>query len=161
MENSTFEAIYTGVYIVVFMAALTITIFLFKTTNDYADLAFEYNERALDESVIINAPVQKFRLINGNEVISYFYNYIKRDVFGDSKTTIEYVVTVRNQGNTPIISSDKNITSQTTLNSTTYSKFVNLINLNGKYVLNYKTVSQNLVYIDITEATQQQIDALV
>ncbi len=161
MENSTFEAIYTGVYIVIFIAALTITIFLFKTTNDYADLAFEYNERALDESVIINAPVQKFRLITGNEVISYFYNYIKRDVFGDSKTQIEYVVTIKNQSGTTIISSDTNVTPQATINSTTFSKLTTLINLNAKYVLNYRTISQNLVYIDITEATQQQIDALV
>lgn len=161
MENSTFEAIYTGVYIFIFIIALSITIFLFKQTNDFADRAYNYNVKAIENSVILNAPAQKYRLIDGYEVVSYFYNYIKRDSFGDNKTKIEYVVTIKNQSGSTLISSDTSVTPISTLNSTTLGKFIAMINVNTKYVLTYKTVTNSLVYIDIQEATQDQINATV
>lgn len=161
MENSTFEAIYTGVYIFIFVIALSITIFLFRETNDYADRAYEYNVKATESSVILNAPVQKYRLIDGNEVVSYFYNYIKRDSYGSNKTQIEYIVTIKNQSGGNIVSSDTSITPVTTLNSITFGKFTTMINVNAKYVLTYRTTLNNSVYIDIKEATQEEINTLI
>lgn len=159
MEDSTYEAIYTAVYVFVFVIALSITIFMFKTIYDYSERSYEYGNKGLDESVIVNAPASKFRLINGDEVISYFYNYIKRDMFGNAKTDIDYRVNIRKLNGEVIFSSVS--TPIDTINNATFYKVASSINTNTKYVLTYTSQSANLIYIDINEATDEQINSLL
>lgn len=82
MEDSALEALYTGAYIFVFIVALTITLYLFGSITNFADLAYEYNNDVQSGATIIETPVEQDILLNIDEVISYYYNYIARDLYG-------------------------------------------------------------------------------
>ena len=81
MEESSFQAIYTGVYIFVFIAALTTTLYMFRNVNELAENAYNYGESATTESVI-TASVEKTNLTR-EDVISYYFNYIRKDKYDD------------------------------------------------------------------------------
>ncbi len=42
MEESAFQAIYTGVYIIIFIVALTTSLYLFNGISDLAEKSYEY-----------------------------------------------------------------------------------------------------------------------
>ncbi len=81
MEESSFQAIYTGVYIFVFIAALTTTLYMFRNVNELAENAYNYGESVTTESVI-TAPAEKTNLTK-EDVISYYFNYIKKDKYDE------------------------------------------------------------------------------
>lgn len=83
MEDSALEALYTGAYIFVFIVALTITLYLFSSITNFADLAYEYNNEVQGGATIVETPVEQDILLNINEVISYYYNYVVRDLYGE------------------------------------------------------------------------------
>lgn len=153
-----YEAMYTGVYVFIFVISVSISIFLFYSVYDYSELAFEYQNRVLNDSVTVNAPSNKYRLVDGSEVISYFFNYIKHDTYGETVKKTNYIVTIKNTMGAAIVSSSS---SAATINSYNFNKLVNSINVKSKYVLNYTKEGSNLIYIDIVEATSEQINALV
>ena len=78
MENAS-EAIYLGIYTMIFVIALSLTVFLFSSMLDYSEDAYEYMHSLGNDAVIVNAPANRHLLINGQDVISYYYNYIKKD----------------------------------------------------------------------------------
>lgn len=82
MEDSALEALYTGAYIFVFIVALTITIYLFSSITNFADLAYEYNNDVQSGATIVDTPVEQDLLLTIDEVISYYYNYVVRDLYG-------------------------------------------------------------------------------
>ncbi len=81
MEESSFQAIYTGVYIFVFIAALTTTLYMFRNVNELAENAYNYGEIATNQSVI-QAPNEDYK-ITGEELISYYFNYIVKDKYAE------------------------------------------------------------------------------
>lgn len=83
MENS-YEALYTGVYIFVFVAALTIALYLFQGVNDLADNAYDYG-KAVDSSAVIetDTDAEDSKYLSREDVISYYFNYIKKDNYED------------------------------------------------------------------------------
>lgn len=87
MEDSTYEALYSGVYVFIFIIALSASIFLFKTVNDIADQSYRYGEQVSDPSLIVDASANQYRVINGAEVLSYYYNYVKKDLYGTGTTS--------------------------------------------------------------------------
>ena len=153
-----YEAIYTGVYVLIFIVSVSISIFLFYSVYDYSELAFEYQNRVLNDSVTVNAPSNKYRLVDGSEVISYFFNYIKHDTYGETVKKTNYIVTIKNITGRDIVSS---VSATNVINSYNFNKLVNSINVTSKYVLNYKKEGLNDIYIDLVEATNDQINALV
>ena len=78
MGDSAYQAIYTGVYVFVFIIAMSATIYLFMTIIDYAELSYNYGNTALDSNLIENIPTTKYQLLTGSDVITYYYNYVKR-----------------------------------------------------------------------------------
>lgn len=83
MENS-YEALYTGVYIFVFVAALTIALYLFQGVNELADNAYDYG-KTVDSSAVIetDTDVEDSKYLSREDVISYYFNYIKKDNYED------------------------------------------------------------------------------
>ena len=79
MENSAFEAMYTGVYIFVFIAALTMTLYMFKNVNEVSENSYEYGMNTTSQS-LIDESSEKDRILNANDVISYYYNYVDYDI---------------------------------------------------------------------------------
>ena len=79
MSDSAFEAIYTGVYIFVFIAALTIALYMFRNINELAENSYEYGIE-MTSGTLIQDTEQKDRLLEANDVISYYYNYVDYDI---------------------------------------------------------------------------------
>lgn len=158
MQDSMYEAIYTGVYILIFIIAISVSIFLFYSVYDYSELAFEYQNRTLSDSVTINAPSNKYRLVDGSEVITYFFNYIKHDTYGENVKKTNYIISIKNISGREIVSSNSNANIVNTYN---FNKLINSINVKSRYILKYVKETSNDIYVDLIEATDEQINALV
>lgn len=152
MEESAYQALYTGAYIIVFITALTVTLYLFNSINDFADLAYEFNTNIENNATIINAPVGANRLLTGEEVISYYYNYIKNDLYTQKESNINYIVTI-------------NGVNTNELANKSLKGVAEKINPNSKYILYYKGAKyidgKKNINIEIKAATQRQIDAIL
>lgn len=77
MENS-YEAIYTGVYLFVFVAALTIALYLFQGVNDLADRSYDYG-KVVEGNAVIETDTEEKKYLSREDLISYYFNYIKKD----------------------------------------------------------------------------------
>lgn len=150
MENVN-EAIYMAVYTLIFVMALSLTIFLFSSLMDYSDEAYEYMHSLNNNGVVLNAPVNRHLLLNGQEVISYYFNYIQKDKYlnrdYDDKTVVSINLNTRNDSPAYLTQEDL-----------TYKEAAEKIGITSKYIL---TVGQNsnseYTYIDITRATEEEI----
>lgn len=149
MDESAYTALYTGTYIFVFIIALSLTIFLFTEVVNYADVAYEFDEKIADNSVIMNAPYGENQLIDANEVAAYYFNYV------DSDLTDTYNVKVYNS--TAISDSyliPKRITYQSLMNRLGASS-------NKKYILKLDGIDDNgIKNLIIRQANQSEINSL-
>lgn len=80
MEESSFQAIYTGVYIVVFIAALTTALYLFNGITELAENTYEYGKVVTGQTVIEGTDVDELSYTD-SDIISYYMNYVKKDKF--------------------------------------------------------------------------------
>lgn len=97
MENS-YEALYTGVYIFVFVAALTIALYLFQGVNELADSAYDYGKAVEDNALVeTNTDIEESKYLSREDVISYYFNYIKKDNY-ESGTDVEGLQTLTING---------------------------------------------------------------
>lgn len=154
MEDSAFDALYTGTYVLVFIIALTITLYLFNSIIDFSDLAYEFNTKVEDNSTIIDAPVEANRLLSGEEVLSYYYNYVKHDLYTEKVSPVNYNVNIQ-------IGRTTNELAGMSLYEVSKA-----IGMDNKFILRYKGAQYDAngvknIDIDIVKATQEQIDALV
>lgn len=158
MEDSAFEALYTGAYVFVFIIALTVTIFLFSSITDFADLAYEYEETSGDSSVIVDTPVNQNLLLSSDEVMSYYYNYIKKDIYGDDSKKESYNVIIKTKAKDEAGADLSLISGESDM---TISELSARLGKNNKYILRYKSVDNvGNVTIEIQKATQAEIDAV-
>lgn len=154
MEESASQAIYTGAYILVFIMSLTITLYLFNSIIDFSDLAYEYNVKSEDNATIIDAPAEANRLLTGEEVLSYYYNYVKHDLYTEKVSSVNYNLDI------------KIGVSKEDLSNMSLLQISKAIGMDNKFILSYKGASYGAdgtknIDIEITRATQEQIDALV
>ncbi|MEG0872482.1 MAG: hypothetical protein RSE00_00915 [Clostridia bacterium] len=84
MEDSSYESIYTGVYIFIFIIALTGTIYLFTSVGTLAEKAYEFGNVKSDKAIIENIPVDNVITLSPSEVISYYFNYVQKDMYSVS-----------------------------------------------------------------------------
>ena len=121
MEDSTFQAIYTGVYIFIFVAAVTTTLYMFRNVNELAENAYNYSEVS-DSDSVIKAPSEEYEL-SGSDLISYIYNYMIRDKFDNSSDAYDNSINLTFQG--------------VTINTTNYNSIISSIDNFSKYIITY------------------------
>lgn len=148
MEDSAFNAIYTGVYVFIFVIALTATIFLYRSVSEYADVAYDFSHKIDGSALIIGSEVERNRILNGDEVINYYYNYIKKDQYGTDKENSKYIVSINLAGN----DEPEKILTNTDLS---YKELAERIGMNNKYIVNYvKETADQKAIIQITRINQ-------
>ena len=76
MSENANEAMYMAAYIFVFIIALSTTITMFYMVNSYAETSYNYGKKIEDKALIENVPTTSYRVVTGNQLISYYYNYI-------------------------------------------------------------------------------------
>ena len=119
MEESAFQAIYTGVYIVIFIVSLTTALYLFNGISAVAEEAYEYGNKVTDQTVI-EPPDPESLKISDSQAISYYMNYIRND---DGSSDDETMAVTFN--NSTGIRND-------------YTTYVNLINILKGKSFNFK-----------------------
>lgn len=137
MEDSAYQAMYTGVYVFVFVIALSSTIYLFKTMSDYADLAYEYGQTVVSDNIIENISDSNQRLLTGSDVIAYYFNYTDKDKYEDEVT-----------GEYTILYGDIGIPTNRILK---YDELRRKIDINAKYIVTYQAVSNGKTTITIRQ----------
>jgi len=149
MESSATKALYLGAYIFVFVSALTVTLFLFNSILDFSNLAYEFETSNANNQILVNVPVEAERLLSSDEVASYYYNYIKKDVY------------VNNTNDTNIYEVQIDGTNEELKATDEYKTIISKIGVNNKYILRYEQVDEKgKVLIKLKKATQAEIDAI-
>ena len=77
--DSVNEALYIGIYTFIFVIALSLTIFLFSSLMSYTDRVYEYMHDLSNDGVNISLQADRHLILSSQEVVSYYYNYIKKD----------------------------------------------------------------------------------
>ena len=164
MDSSAYEAIYTGVYIFIFIIALTVAIVLFNSITNFADLAYEFTNRIDSNSTIVQAPVEENLLLDSNKVLSYYYNYIQKDLYGDGESANmgtqkeKYKISIYtkvNDNGIPKLDSklEKGLTLEEAIER------IGINSDNNKYILTYDSKDEGSIDITIKKATQAQIES--
>ena len=92
--NNAFEALYTGVYIVIFITSVTIALFLFRSINEFAEDSYNYGNQATSES-LIEATGETNLTLSADEVIPYYFNYVKKDIYQErSQNELNFNITI-------------------------------------------------------------------
>lgn len=150
MENAN-EAIYLGVYTMIFVIALSLTIFLFSSLMTYTEDAYEYMHKSTTDSVNISGDENRHLILTGQEVLSYYYNYIKKDNYSDKNYDSSTVVTINlnTKNETPLMLEKDNIS---------YKELLNKIGVQNKYILTVgSNTTENITYINIIKATEEEL----
>lgn len=103
MDESTNTLLYTATYVFIFIIAVSLSIVLFLSVNRYADSAFDYKQGV--NGTIINTGstgVEEYQTgqvpLTRSDVFSYYVNYIKKDLYGnsehDTNSDIVYYVSI-------------------------------------------------------------------
>jgi hypothetical protein len=150
MENAN-EAIYIGIYTLIFVIALSLTIFLFSSLMNYTDEAYDYIHQQSNDAVTVTGEVNRHLILNGQEVISYYYNYIKKDRYTDETVNSDIVVSINlnTKDESPLMLEKSNLT---------YKEIVNKIGVNNKYILTVDSrTNDDITYINIIKATDEEL----
>lgn len=131
MEESTFDAIYIGVYVFVFIIAVSSAVFLYQSISEYAEQAYEYSHMIDSGSLILNTETSRNRILTGDEVLNYYYNYVKQDNYGEQKVETNYTVLINLNSKTET----ENLLTNTNLR---YKEVAEQIGLNNQYLLEYR-----------------------
>ena len=151
MENAN-EAIYIGIYTMIFVIALSLTIFLFSSLMNYTDEAYDYMHQQSNDAVTVTGEVNRHLILTGQEVLSYYYNYIKKDRYSDETVNNDIVLNINlsTKNETPLMLDSKTLT---------YKEAINKIGMNNKYILTVdKTTNENTTYINIIKATDEELE---
>lgn len=150
MESSATQAIYTGAYIFVFVAALTITIYLFNSILDFSNIAYEFEGKIESSEILVNVPVEANRLLSADEAASYYYNYVLKDKY--YTTTSNKEIEKYNVTFSGINLADK----------TSYKDVMGILGKDSKFILTYDSVDANgKINITIKKATNEQINQML
>lgn len=140
MEDSAYQALYTGVYVFIFIIAISATIYLFVNMLDYSELAYEYGNKVTEGNIIENISDLRYRLLKGSDVIAYYFNYVKNDKYEKSDS-------INSQYNVEIW--DKN-GSRINENDLNYSKIKERIGYDNYYKIEYISESDEKAKIKIS-----------
>lgn len=150
MENAN-EAIYIGIYTMIFVIALSLTIFLFSSLMNYTDEAYAYMHEQANDAVMVTGEINRHLVITGQEVLSYYYNYIKKDRYSDENINSDIIVSINlnTKNESPLMLESKNLT---------YKEVINKIGMNDRYILTVDNrTNENTTYINIIKATEEEL----
>lgn len=129
MEDSAYQALYTGVYVFIFVIAISSTIYLFVTMLNYSDLAYEYGRNVVNGNIIENISDSRYRLLTGSDVLTYYFNYTKNDKYESYEDT-QYNITILDNNGSEI-------------KEGTYGTLKDKIDYDAYYKIVYESVDKN------------------
>ena len=97
MDESAQQAVQLGVNVTIFIIALTIGITLMLGVRDVAEKAFEYNASIPTGSRVISVANDNRRVISGDEILSYYSNYMTDE---NHALSDKFIIKVENKSGT-------------------------------------------------------------
>lgn len=150
MDNVN-EAIYIGVSAMIFVIALSLTIFLFSSMMDYAENAYDFMHEVSNDGAVIDTAVDRHLIISSEDVVSYYYNYVQKDRFNNPDYNDNIIVSInyKNKDEAPVYLAD----------DLTYEGLIDRIGLSSKFILRIEDNRQDgKTYINIIRATDQELE---
>ena len=151
MDNAQ-EALYIGLYTFIFVIALSLTVGLFSSIMNYTDDAYEFMHTSSNGALIISERENRHIVLSSTEVLSYYFNYIKKDRLDSSVIENNAVVTINlnTKDETPVYLDSKNLS---------YKEALQKIGQDNKYILTVgKQTNDNVTYINIVKATPEELE---
>lgn len=151
MDNAQ-EALYIGLYTFIFVIALSLTVGLFSSIMNYTDDAYEFMHTSSNGALIISERENRHIVLSSTEVLSYYFNYIKKDRLDSSVIENNAVVTINlnTKDEAPIYLDNKNLS---------YKEALQKIGQDNKYILTVgKQTNDNVTYINIIKATPEELE---
>ena len=151
MDNAQ-EALYIGLYTFIFVIALSLTVGLFSSIMNYTDDAYEFMHTSSNGALIISERENRHIVLSSTEVLSYYFNYIKKDRLDSSVIENNAVVTINlnTKDETPVYLDSKNLS---------YKEALQKIGQDNKYILTVgKQTNDNVTYINIIKATPEELE---
>lgn len=150
MNQSAFEGLITGTFIVVFVVAISTTIFLFREIIDFSDRVFDASNKITGDSVLVLDGVNtanKDNIIRGVDALAYVTNYGCYNSSGTYIYSPKYAENFDTKIRVRLEQTNGNLTD--------------VVNKMGYYKLTVQTLQTNgTIIVQLRQYTKAQVDAM-
>lgn len=150
MDQSAFEALITGTFIVIFVIAISTTIFLFREIIDFSDRVFDASNKITGDSVLVLEGVNtanKDNIIRGVDALAYVTNYGCYNSSGTYVYSPKYAENFDTKVRVRLEQTNGNLTD--------------VVNVAGYYQLNVQTLQlDGTIIVQLKQYTKAQVDAM-
>lgn len=149
--ESVNDALYIGIYTFIFVIALSLTIFLFSSLMSYTDHVYEYMHDLSNDGVNVSLQADRHLILSSQEVVSYYYNYIKKDRLSENIVDNSVVLSINlNTKNESPIYLEKTDLS--------YKDLMQKLGNNTQYILTVgRNSTEDVTYLNIIKATDEEL----
>ena len=149
--ESVNEALYIGIYTFIFVIALSLTIFLFSSLMSYTDHVYEYMHDLSNDGVNISLQADRHLILSSQEVVSYYYNYIKKDRLSENIVDDSVVLSINlnTKNESPIYLERTDLS---------YKDLMQKLGNNTQYILTVgRNSTEDVTYLNIIKATDEEL----
>ena len=149
--DSVNEALYIGIYTFIFVIALSLTIFLFSSLMSYTDRVYEYMHDLSNDGVNISLQADRHLILSSQEVVSYYYNYIKKDRLSENivDNSVVLSINLNTKNESPIYFERTDLS---------YKDLMQKLGNNTQYILTVgRNSNENVTYLNIIKATDEEL----
>ena len=149
--DSVNEALYIGIYTFIFVIALSLTIFLFSSLMSYTDHVYEYMHDLSNDGVNISLQADKHLILSSQEVVSYYYNYIKKDRLSENivDNSVVLSINLNTKNESPIYLERTDLS---------YKDLMQKLGNNTQYILTVgRNSTEDVTYLNIIKATDEEL----
>ena len=149
--DSVNEALYIGIYTFIFVIALSLTIFLFSSWMSYTDRVYEYMHDLSNDGVNISLQADRHLILSSQEVVSYYYNYIKKDRLSENivDNSVVLSINLNTKNESPIYLERTDLS---------YKDLMQKLGNNTQYILTVgRNSNENVTYLNIIKATDEEL----
>ena len=149
--DSVNEALYIGIYTFIFVIALSLTIFLFSSLMSYTDRVYEYMHDLSNDGVNISLQADRHLILSSQEVVSYYYNYIKKDRLSENivDNSVVLSINLNTKNESPIYLERTDLS---------YKDLMQKLGNNTQYILTVgRNSTEDVTYLNIIKATDEEL----
>jgi len=149
--ESVNDALYIGIYTFIFVIALSLTIFLFSSLMSYTDHVYEYMHDLSNDGVNISLQADRHLILSSQEVVSYYYNYIKKDRLSENivDNSVVLSINLNTKNESPIYLERTDLS---------YKDLMQKLGNNTQYILTVgRNSTEDVTYLNIIKATDEEL----
>lgn len=149
--ESVNDALYIGIYTFIFVIALSLTIFLFSSLMSYTDHVYEYMHDLSNDGVNVSLQTDRHLILSSQEVVSYYYNYIKKDRLSENivDNSVVLSINLNTKNESPIYLERTDLS---------YKDLMQKLGNNTQYILTVgRNSTEDITYLNIIKATDEEL----